>query len=144
MKKIKTLLLTLLIATFLLPFTPPGCNDMRNNKEKTEKNNLETKSIQRDTLVQNKSDSINIITNNQQVPDSSELSSNETSELDSLTIFQRVLIYPDAKNLSGTGYLIHYFVKEYFFVFFAFLIPFLLLLQNIFSVKFIVSHDKYL
>lgn len=123
----KNILLIVLLASFLLPFVPPGCSDMRSNEpvEAPKDNNSEV-----DTLSSNQ--------------DSTFSNSDEKIGKKDFTILERIFKYPDNENLSALGYLLDYFIVEYFLMFFGVLITFLVFIQRMLSVKFFTFPDFWL
>lgn len=123
---LKNILLSILLVSFFLPFVPPGCSDMRNQKPS-------------DSVVELPEPDTSSIKS-----DSNLAFSDEKIEKENFSFIERVFKYPDNENLSGLGYLIEYFVIEYFLVYFGMLFPLLVFLQRILKFKFFAFPEFWL
>ncbi len=146
MKNLKNYFLTFLLLSFLLPFVPPGCSDMSVGKEKVES---EQGDIAKADSAISKSDTISKIDSNAIKAKQTELTSDKQDSIeyhpfDTVSLAKRIFMSPDRDHLSGTGYLIEYFVLEYFLVFLGFLIPFIVLVQSLLKRRLLVPNDKIL
>ncbi len=107
MNTLKSILLSITILTFLLPFIPSSCSKFNSSKPVEE--SFSDSCVVEEELVDPKAEIKDNI-----------LSNTDSVKRDEISIFQRVFILPDKTNLSGLGYLLLYFDYEYFLIFFAF------------------------